>query len=225
MLKRELIGTSFALSLMSYSTIATEQYLCDDQNGSNCQIAPASATSAQPGDVVGIGAHGKLDFLKPANSGCTLGSLHAFPAQGFVTDHFVIADGRTVYAKDYPEFVKAWTGDDSATQVTVLDMRGEFVRGVDLGRGIDNNRQVGTSQADEHKSHHHSLLSVTTYDGYATGFGYTTNVKGVSGVHYGNNPSYFERDAKNTGNQLVSDTGGNETRPRNVAHIYAYCAK
>jgi len=225
MRKHKLIGIIVLFSLTSHTSFAAVQYLCDDQNGTNCQVAPASAVNAQPGDVVGVGAHGKLDFLKPTRSGCTLGSLHAFPAQGFVTDDFVVADGRTVVAEDYPEFVKAWTGDDSATQVTVLDMRGEFVRGVDLGRGVDNNRQVGTAQVDEHKSHHHSLLSVTTYDGYATGFGYTTNVKGVSGVHYGNNPSYFERDAQNTGNQLVSDTGGAETRPRNVAHVYAYCAK
>ena len=77
------------------------------------------------------------------------------------------------------------------------DLRGEFIRGWDDGRGIDSGRSFGSAQADDFKSHTHTQ--------YAENFplssgGSTVMGRGVAGA-----------------GGSVSTTGGTETRPRNVA--------
>ena len=79
---------------------------------------------------------------------------------------------------------------------STVDVRGEFIRGLDSGRGIDTGRVLASWQTDDFKSHTH---------GYSH-----TNIGGHDGnngmvVTYG--MSSFTTDA----------TGGTETRPRNVA--------
>lgn len=70
------------------------------------------------------------------------------------------------------------TGDLSST-FRLPDLRGEFVRGFDDGRGVDAARVIGSNQADSLKDHTHN------YDKFAIGgqagntagfFGMTTNV-------------------------------------------------
>lgn len=214
------------LSSVTFAQVNSQQYLCEDENGTNCKPAPVAAAEAKTGDLIGIDENGRLTFIQNNTSGCALGSVHAFARAGFVTGDFIIADGRTVSATDYPEFVKAWTNDPNATEATVEDLRGEFIRGLDSGRGIDMNRTVGSYQSDDFKSHHHSLWSNNGGWDRVNGYGYQYGSRGVSGIWNGTGDErYFERDRNNTGSQLVSDTGGEETRPRNVAYIFAYCGR
>lgn len=83
---------------------------------------------------------------------------------------------------------------DGSTTFNVPDLRGEFVRGWDNSRGIDANRAFGISQADELKSHVHSI----GYSGTGLGAGGNTGLV-------------------QTGSTDTAATGGAETRPRNVA--------
>jgi hypothetical protein len=86
------------------------------------------------------------------------------------------------------------------------DLRGEFVRGIDNGRGVDAGRVLASSQSDETKSHNHSTIEMIG----------NNNIDGVdsatthSGEHH--------NEARQTG-----ASGGNETRPRNAALLY--CSK
>jgi len=87
---------------------------------------------------------------------------------------------------------------------TVPDLRGEFVRGWDNGKGVDSGRAIGSTQTDEFKEHEH------TYD---RGSGSTAMV----GTGIGNLDSNFSTP---TGSE-----GGSETRPRNVALMYIIRAR
>lgn len=81
------------------------------------------------------------------------------------------------------------------------DLRGEFIRGWDDSRGVDSGRSIGSSQADEFKSHNHPY---TYANGGSTGY-------------------ELEQQGANDGSRLQTYTGatslvgGTETRPRNVA--------
>ena len=87
------------------------------------------------------------------------------------------------------------------TTFNVPDLRGEFIRGFDDGRAVDVSRVLGSTQADEFKSHIHTSFA-TAADQFGSGGitgGSTNGIDGSSGT---------------------SATGGAETRPRNVALLY-----
>lgn len=84
----------------------------------------------------------------------------------------------------------------------VPDLRGEFVRGWDNGRGVDPSRAIKSSQADEFKSHDHEY------------FGYTYTQAGPGGG------TPLASQYRNTSMGNTGLTGGSETRPRNIALMY-----
>jgi phage-related tail fiber protein len=76
------------------------------------------------------------------------------------------------------------------------DLRGEFIRGWDNGRGVDAGRAIRTWQTDEIKIHAHS----TGLTGGGAGASYSAHINGA-------------------GSGVTLFTGGAETRPRNVAWL------
>lgn len=84
---------------------------------------------------------------------------------------------------------------DGVTTFALPDLRGEFVRSLDDGRGVDSGRALGSWQADEIRSHTHVIP--------------IANTTGAGGIPVGG-PNFAAT------NQTQA-TGGNETRPRNVA--------
>lgn len=105
---------------------------------------------------------------------------------------------RTTYSNLFNAIGTTFGTATSAT-FTLPDMRGEFQRGWDGGRGIDTGRMLGSYQAGEVQSHTHAPLN-------GTGFA-VANTLGTFGIG-------------GTGIALQSTTGasgGTETRPRNIA--------
>ena len=82
------------------------------------------------------------------------------------------------------------------------DLRGEFIRALDNGRGLDAGRTLGSQQKQDIQSHTHMFLW-----GQNAGTSGKT-VFGNSIAHYGN----YGLSATN-----IEETGGIETRPRNIA--------
>lgn len=83
----------------------------------------------------------------------------------------------------------------------VSDLRGVFVRGWDHGRGIDTGRGLQTYQADEFKSHNHAM---DFWVARGNGGGLPAGYRDVAGS--------FQRNSR--------DTGGSETRPKNISLMY-----
>lgn len=89
------------------------------------------------------------------------------------------------------------------TTFTVFDVRGEFPRFWDDGRGVDSGRPFSSNQLAAFESHTHSHAGKYAVSDsgsfYAMGYGTTSSL----------------------GNTQVDYTGGTETRPRNTAFLAA----
>ena len=108
---------------------------------------------------------------------------------------------RTTYAALFAVIGTTFGVGDGSTTFALPDMRGYFSRGWDDGRGIDTGRTFGSIQADDFKSHGHTIY-INTNKGYSTG-GTTWDFLGTYGA------------GTSTG-----AAGGTETRPKNIALLY-----
>ncbi|HGY0940913.1 TPA: phage tail protein [Vibrio cholerae] len=113
----------------------------------------------------------------------------------------------------YPELAKGYPNG------WLPDLRGEFIRGLDNGRGVDPNRQALSNQEASVEQHRHRSTMVA-------------NPETVSKLLYGADTSTIVPSGKlqdlgsgdpTEGNEhptYTDYTGGDETRPRNKAFIY-----
>ncbi|MBP4051238.1 tail fiber protein [Chromobacterium violaceum] len=125
------------------------------------------------------------------------------------------ANGAAVSRKDYPSLFAAlgtyYGAGDGSTTFNLPDLRGEFVRGWDDGRGVDGGRGFGTSQistqllVDDDAGQVVGAIDWTSNNLPALGYE-TSQVSGVN-VHYNNASS----------GQSVSSSYLRSLRPRNVA--------
>lgn len=97
-----------------------------------------------------------------------------------------------------PALIGAWGSGDGSVTFTLPDIRGEFLRVWDYGKGVDPARSIGTWQADQIKTHRHQTFNVRHND--------------YGGDWQGKSPN-------STGDGIWGGyTGGDETRARNVAY-------
>ncbi|MBL4761400.1 MAG: phage tail protein [Gammaproteobacteria bacterium] len=134
------------------------------------------------------------------------GTIMAFGGQiapnGFLFCYGLLLN-RGVYVGLFSVVDEVFGVGDGVTTYLGPDFRAEFVRGADSGRGIDVGRVLGSYQADELKSHSHSMdlyRSNGSADGSSKAGAYT--------------------DLVGRGSSTTSSEGGGETRPRNVAVNY-----
>jgi microcystin-dependent protein len=114
---------------------------------------------------------------------------------------------------------------------TLPDLRGEFVRGWDHGRGIDSGRIFGSNQTESLSAHTHTASSPEHTHSVTS---LNTNLMLAGNNDYGSNPNQVSNGYANFSGNLatlggtavsvtIGSTGGTETRPRNVA--FMYCIK
>lgn len=104
-------------------------------------------------------------------------------------------NGAAFSAEEYPELAKAYPTNK------LPDLRGEFIRGWDDGRGIDSERTLLSAQDGSIEAHSHKY----------TGVIYTS-----SGPSWANTTDAGHRAYS----AFTSSYGGSETRPRNIAFNY-----
>lgn len=114
------------------------------------------------------------------------------------------AVSRTAYADLFAAIGTAFGAGDGVNTFNLPDLRGEFLRGWDDGRGVDISRQAFTAQGDEVRTHNHgsTVTAFLVIDPSST--------SGGEQVQGGVNNAV--KRATTTANY-----GGTETRPRNIA--------
>lgn len=116
------------------------------------------------------------------------------------------AVSRAAYAALFLAIGTTYGAGDGATTFNLPDLRGEFVRGLDDGRGVDPARALGSWQGGATQAHAHESVDTSVF---ATPFGKSVNSR--LGGSYGG--TYTGTTS------LTSSEGGSETRPRNVAAL------
>jgi microcystin-dependent protein len=166
-----------------------------------------------------------------------IGSIHWFAMSAAPTG-FLECSGGILPINDYTDLYSAigttyndglstqyYNSSDVLTGFKVPDLRGEFIRGWDDGRGVDSNRTFGSNQLDALQNHQHTLSGNTGQE-YFTINDYNTNPSD-SGSFMSQGPDLANDAQFNpyTGPILGSGTFPatssvrveSETRPRNVA--------
>lgn len=164
-------------------------------------------------------------------------------------DGWLSCDGAAYKAADYPVLAKA-LGVSEDGIINLPDLRGEFIRGyIGARKNIPSqlNRAIGSNEDDLLKSHTHS--AEITKDGSHTHTG-TTDIAGEHRHNFnlaingqsdgsdnkrrsvgetpnetnpaGNHTHNFttDTDGEHTHNIEIEESGGEETRPRNIALHY-----
>ena len=111
-----------------------------------------------------------------------------------------------------------YSSGNGSTTFRLPDLRGEFIRGWDDGRGVDSGRGLGTAQGDLTKSHNHDYVdSGTAFWMDVVG----TAAETIDGVQHGtaNAGAVTEGGTHSVVAPHTVSSGGVETRPRNVAFL------
>jgi len=115
---------------------------------------------------------------------------------------YLLCDGSAISRSKYPALLGVigvtYGMGDGLNTFNLPDLRGEFIRGYDNGRGVDSSRVFGSFQKDELRSHRHE------YTGGQTGLENNYWIQGRT-VDFNSQPLHTDY------------TGGSETRPRNIA--------
>ena len=197
------------------------------------------------------------EFLRTDGSGAlSFGGVQGVPAGSVfcmavatVPSGYLECNGaavsRTTYSVLFAVIGTAYgTGNGSST-FNLPDLRGEFVRGFDNGKGTDSGRSIATSQSAQNASHNHSMsVSGTTsnptptltgdvrrisegYRSQGTASGvFTKELDGNNNITGSSSTSPvagFSMDATHTHTFSASGNTGNqggEARPRNIAMMY-----
>ena len=158
----------------------------------------------------------------PASSDMTPAGTVIYTARSTAPTGYLKANGaavsRTTYATLFAAIGTVYGAGDGSTTFNLPELRGEFVRGLDDGRGIDTSRALGSAQAQSYQSHNHGI----TDPGHTHSQNFDYIVRGDAGgseTPGGGGRGTYQNQAINTNTTgiTVDNSGSTETRPRNVA--------
>lgn len=165
--------------------------------GNNTLVLPSGNGSS--GQVLTTNGSGALSWSSGISPGVVM-----FFGSGNLPSGWLKANGaaisRTTYADLFAVIGTVYGVGDGSTTFALPDLRGEFIRGWDDGRGIDSGRVIGSAQSSQNLTHTHTMLP-----------GFALNAR--TGVPGGGVTNVFA----DGGVTDVTASGGTESRPRNIA--------
>lgn len=170
-----------------------------------------AASTAHVMDAVG-NRTGAVDFF--AASSAPTGYLKANGA----------TVSRTTYAALFAVIGTTFGAGDGSTTFSLPDLRGEFIRGWDDGRGVDSGRTFGSGQVSQNLSHSHTATASTAgAHSHTLGQNMDRSPAGDGNAiwgdenYYGTTTQTTSTAGDHTHTITVASNGGTESRPRNLA--------
>lgn len=153
----------------------------------------------------------------PAAQDLTPAGTVIYTARSTAPTGYLKANGaavsRTTYATLFAAIGTTYGSGDGSTTFNLPDLRGEFVRGWDDGRGVDSGRVFGSAQAQSYQSHTHGVSD----PGHTHSEQTNDNTGGGQGGGGANTGTQTVQTGSNVTGISITASGGTETRPRNVA--------
>lgn len=175
----------------------------------SARAAASSAIVAQ--DQIAILTASHAAAVAAAGNAVPPGTLIYFagssPPQGWLKANGAVVS-KTTYSKLFAVIGAAY-GGQSNEFFQLPDLRGEFIRALDDGRGVDAGRTIGSVQVHQTPRHRHEMW---TSFGSATGNRFTLTAL----AKYVDTSSMFPYATEYTG---TDESNNNETRPRNLAFL------
>jgi microcystin-dependent protein len=183
------------------------------------------------GALVGL-TQAQIDQITDIGNIMPVGAVIGFPTNVVPSGFFECngaAVSRSTYSNLYALLGSKYGDGDGSLTFNLPDYRGEFLRGWDHGAGNDPDSStrtdrgdltigdnVGTKQASEFGSHHHTLVDLEHFSTQDV----TTNnpINSLSGAP--NDSVNQFPSAIGLARQFLEEEGGAETRPRNVGVQY-----
>lgn len=168
-----------------------------------------------------------LTFNQALLGSTPTGAIQAF-SYATAPDGWLECDGaevsRTEYSKLYEVIGDTYGSGDGSTTFNIPDLRGQFIRGWDNGRGVDTNRVLGSNQDSQNLAHSHTGIAQTA-GSHTHGIPLSSRdnagsrVPEAGGYETGRTASVPAAGA-HTHNLSINQDGGSESRPKNVAMMY-----
>ncbi|AKF12995.1 putative tail fiber protein [Sinorhizobium phage phiM19] len=131
------------------------------------------------------------------------------------------AVSRTTYAALYAAIGTTFGAGDGSTTFNLPDLRGEFIRGWDDGRGIDVSRVFGSAQSANIQSHTHSIdppsttttsdTHTHTWSGTTSSDAHTHTFSGTTNTTGAHTHTITTEDNTNLGSLVQSSAGGTDS--------------
>jgi microcystin-dependent protein len=196
-----------------YNTATNKSYWGDGGNWNPANIVVVGRFEISGGAITTVET---FPYRQPYYDEETVaGTITAFAANKTPRGGFLACAGaavsRLVYRTLFNAIGTTYGVGDGSTTFNLPDLRGRFVRGIDDGAGHDAGRVFGTTQADEFKAHNH------TFTDFASNV--QNEVLSDTGGS-GGNVSLPDAGTAYATNSAMNNTGGTETRPKNIAMRY-----
>lgn len=183
-----------------------------DETGTGAPEFPNGIKSSAITDADGTGAP-SFPFGAEGIESVPAGALMHFsmdtPPTGWLKANGA-AISRTTYSALFDAIGTTFGAGDGSTTFDLPDLRGEFMRSWDDGRGVDSGRSFGTFQDHQFQTHAHSFRGGASIFSRSSGR-YQDIV--TANVHDGDAP------LRTVPSSVVSGNRGAETRPRNIAML------
>ena len=201
------------------------------------------------GQMLQTNGSGALSFttVQGVPSGCVFCMAVATVPAGYLECNGAEIS-RTTFAALFAVIGTAYGTGNTTTTFNIPDLRGEFVRGFDNGRGIDSGRNIANVQLSQNLVHNHSASTSISDSGHfhhSFRSGNASERRDNSNLNSNNFPSsgtgrgdlnesynivaqtgsanVGQTSTKNSSisaSTSITNHGGSEARPRNVAMMY-----